>query len=101
MSTRVNSKSMIRSTNRNTKTSTVLSGRYDFLLQIHFSFAFCFDFDVFQSSFDEIVKKQEQFLQMDINGDGFLSIEEALNVAGSEEEKVYNFHEKLIKIVSI
>ncbi len=38
---------------------------------------------------------------MDINGDGFLSIEEALNVAGSEEEKVYNFHEKLIKIVSI
>lgn len=46
---------------------------------------------MFQSSFDEIVKKQEQFLQMDINGDGFLSIEEALNVAGSEEEKVYIF----------
>ena len=33
---------------------------------------------------------QEQFLQMDINGDGFLSIDEALNVAGSEEEKVHN-----------
>jgi len=40
------------------------------------------EMDEFDSSFWE-----DQFQQMDINSDGMLSLEEALNVASSEEEK--------------